>query len=218
MRASITLVRLALSVRLDPARRNPELAEIVTVGDTAVRVAVYVRAFTDSAMAADAIDFRAIGKALTDAATVTDDLGGQASADDDQTIDFFKALNHSAALADTARRDGTKALAHAAAVADVAAKAMTRGAADGASIADSLARAVQFSRDFGLYATLDYFAQDYVQDDIARIADSLARTAAFARSFAHTGSVADAGTALAQGYTTDPFYFAADYVGTARTF
>jgi hypothetical protein len=215
LRASITLVRLALSVRLDPARRNPELAEIVTVGDSAVRVAVYVRAFTDGAAVADA-QARAFAKALTDAATVTDDLGGQATADDDQTLGFWKSLSHSATLTDAARRDGTKALAHAAAVADVAAKAMTRGAADGASIADSFARAVQFTRDFGLYATLDYFAQDYVQDDIARVADAMVR--ALARPFSEAASASDAGTALAQGYVTDPFYFAADYVGTARTF
>lgn len=216
LRASFTYVRLVMRITLDPRRRNPELLDVVQLGDSATRVAVYARAFADAAAASD-LASRAFGKALADSATLTDDVGGQATADDDQTLGFFKALNHTGLAADAARRDGTKPLALSALLADSAIRAVGRPAADAASASDALARAVQYTRELGPYA-IDYFAENYVDIDAVAAADSLARVAAFARTLAHTGRAADAGSALWQQYTSDPLYFAEDFVGAARTF
>jgi hypothetical protein len=203
LRASITLVRLALSVRLDPARRNPELVEIATVGDSAVRVAVYVRAFTDSAAAFDAINSRAFGKALADTATLTDDVGGAASADDDQTMQFFKNVVELSWVTEAQARAGTKPFADAFAITDSAAKAVGWLPTDATTIADSAARVVQFARS---------------PSEAPTVSDLYARVGAFSRAFAHGGAAADAGLAAMQDYTSDATYFAADYVGIARTF
>lgn len=215
LRASFTFVRLVMRITLDPRRRNPELLEVVQLADSATRVAVYVRAFTDTAAVADAIASRALGKALADSASLTDDVGGQATADDDQTLGFFKALNHTGLAADTARRDGTKALALSALLADSAIRALGRPASDAAAASDALARTVAYSRELGPYA-IDYFAENYVDIDAVGAADSLARAAA--KALAHGGAAAEAGSLLAQGYTSDPFYFAEDFVGATRTF
>lgn len=94
---------------------------------------------SDTFTANDTIQPFQFAKNLDDTVRVTDDVGGEASVDDDQTIAFFKVRSDSGSVSDSE------------------VKLLGKGLGDGASAADSGSFIVQ-----GYVTDPTYFADDYV--------------------------------------------------------
>lgn len=270
IRARITIVSPRAVVTLDPLARNPIVVDAGVLSDVALVVLQIRRSPLAQVGIADAA-VRGLGRGFADTVGATDDLGGALSVDDDQVIEYGKAFDRIARVADTRRADTTKPVADGTGVRELASLGMSRPASDTAQTADAATRLVAYMRAFPQIYALDYFAEDYVDTDGARATDamqrgvarSIERTAratdaasravgrplsdaavasdAVARSVAraiadaaaaadqiasraidkaraNAASADDAGSLVSQGYTDSNTYFAADFVGTSRTF
>lgn len=159
---------------------------------------------TDAAFAADAQKFD-ITKALNDTVYVTDDIGAEATVDDDQTIQVQKRLINFAAMTDSV----------------VVTTEFQRAFSDSGSISDAAVIQVSYSR----HQTETISASDQVSllasfsrnpSDIAASQDS--QSASFGKIKSDIMGITDSGVLLNQDYVDNNLYFADDYVGEKRTF
>jgi hypothetical protein len=153
----------------------------------------------DAFSAADDREGLAFGKVLGHGVGATDDING-AMPLDDQTIEFFKSVDH---------------VAH---VGDAAAAYLQR---EFGEVAGALAE------NPTLLVATAYFETPAVAEAYAvslgkTVADAAQASEASAvlagKSLSETADAASSGSVLSQGYTVDMTYFAEDYVGTSRTF
>jgi hypothetical protein len=195
------------------------LSDAFTASELFSRVVSYIRSFsdgaqtaesyasefgkpsTDEALAGDSDPVRAFGKGLSSIVGATDDLDGAASILDDQVMFFFKATGHYASASDLFDR----------------AVIFNRGASDVSTAVETLGWALG-NTQADTSQTLDVNSRQVNKStaDLSVIGDSFVQLLGKLRSDSATS--ADSGALLNQDYTSDPFYFADDYVGTKRIF
>ncbi len=159
-------------------------------------------------------------KNISDQTFVTDDLDGQASAEDDQEIDFVKTRSEIVSIGDVFDRDVaySRAFTEAPAANDSPAKVVGRPASDSSTASDSFSRTVVYLRDFTespSTSDTDTITFGAVKSDDGALTDSDVKS--MSKSLAESPSAADSGSLRSQGYC-DFTYFAEDYVGASRTF
>jgi len=194
------------------------------------------KAPVDIAQLIDSASFSAI-KALADTVYSTDDVGGEASVDDDQYVSFFKNHTDLGFVSETLQKAVDTIRSDAAGVTDLAGTHPNKGVQDLASTIDSIITDVSkrpqdtsFVSDilvFLLTAERDLVdsaaASDLVNVLISKPFSDAASMADMANSTVTKGqydtlSVADSGLAFWQDYVDNPYYFAEDYIGTSQPF
>ncbi len=154
----------------------------------------------DAANLADAYRYDG-SKALADGVYATDDVDGAASILDDQEIQFIKQRANLVGISDVLERD----------------VAFVRGFADDADTTDQLATGLEKP-----LSDSPIFAEAYASALARTFSDSFGATDLdvlnFGKCPSDTTSFTDAGSLLSQGFTSDPTYFAEDFVGASRTF
>jgi len=147
----------------------------------------------------------AFSKGLNDTVYVTDDIGAEATIDDDQTIQVQKRLIELPSITDLVSR-----------VAEYA-----RSFSDSSSASDVFSRQVEYSRGF----TDSSFASETVvlssgvnktASDSASIVDQA--LALVGKRPSDIMNSSDSGVLLNQDYVDNNLYFADDYVGLKRIF
>ena len=159
-------------------------------------------------------------KNLSDQTFVTDDLDGEASAEDDQEIDFVKTRTEIVSIGDVFDRDVAfiRNFSETPAANDSPAKAVTRPVSDSGTASDTFAKTVVYIRDFTESPSTsdsDTITFDAVKSDDGALTDSDVKS--MSKSLTESPSAASSGTLRSQGYC-DFTYFAEDYVGASRTF
>jgi hypothetical protein len=150
----------------------------------------------------------------------TDDLDGEASAEDDQEIQFVKTRSDSSALTDNFSKTVTfsRTFTETPAVNDDQLFDVTKPLTESPSTSDSFSKVVAFSRSFsdGSSASdIDTLNTGKNLSDNGGIIDS--QVVQFTKASSDSGVAADSGSLRSQGYC-DFTYFAEDYVGASRTF
>lgn len=207
------------------------------MGGTDLSVLLLTKPFSDSFGATDS-DTLSFAKgvtetpALTDARIFdftkviseqlfsTDDLDGEASAEDDQEIQFVKTRSDSSALTDNFSKTVTfsRTFTETPAVNDDQSFDVTKPITESPSTSDSFSKVVAFSRSFsdGSSASdIDTLNTGKNLSDNGGIIDS--QVVQFTKASSDSGVAADSGSLRSQGYC-DFTYFAEDYVGASRTF
>lgn len=146
-----------------------------------------------------------ITKGLSDTVYATDDIGAEATIDDDQTLQVQKRLIELPSITDLISRVA----------------AYIRSFSDSAGVADSISLEAAYQRDF----TESPVASDSVAvsagynrtaSDSGSVADQVVSLVGKAASDIMNGS--DSGVLLNQDYVDNNLYFADDYVGLKRIF
>jgi len=175
------------------------------------------RGLVESCAVIDAAS-RTVTKGLFDIATVTDDVDGQASILDDETMSFLKGVSHQVRALDAIEL----------------VSGFNRTFADALNAFDLLSNGVLKSPNESLAASDQYtHLFDKRPIDTAVFADLVARTGLKAipdsgffsdfasksngKAFIEQTSITDTGFLRSQGYS-DFTYFAEDFVGASRTF
>lgn len=141
------------------------------------------------------------GKALTHTTAVVED----------EVLVFNKALSDTPAVTETHIFGFSRPLQNASLVSEAHAVAHSKFFTNVVNVTDDIDGAASILDD----QELAVFKQ---RTNIANASDFFVRQVAFVRTFGNSSSTADAGLLLKQGYTTDPFYFAEDYVGSSHSF
>lgn len=139
-----------------------------------------------------------IGKAISDALSVTDDLDGQATAQDDQEMQFFKSLSESPSLADTYVAEVGKNLSESPSITDSDVFEFGKTLSESPSITDA------YASEYGMAKT-----------DSSLISELALKLTG--KNLSESPSLTDSGSFRGQGYC-DFTYFADDYVGFSGTF
>lgn len=131
----------------------------------------------------------------------TDDVDGEASILDDQEMQFFKFTTDFAGASDLFDRT----------------VAYVRGFAEAPSVDDST-NLLSNKHIYDIPVASETIAKSVfrLRADSALIGDAAIVTPG--KVLLDLTSIADAGSLLSQGFTSDPNYFAGDYVGTSRAF
>lgn len=157
------------------------------------------KGLSDTARFSDSLT-RGFSKSLFDTMGVTDDIDGQASIKDDETMQFVKVLNEQTGSSDQFSRvvAFTRKFTDSAAATDAAIRNC------GKPLADPI-----FISDRSVLTTTKPFAEAMsVTESFAKASNKVASDAM---------GVTDSGSLRSQGYV-DFSYFAEDYVGDSRTF
>ena len=157
------------------------------------------KGLSDTARFSDSLT-RGFSKSLFNTMGVTDDIDGQASIKDDETMQFVKVLNEQTGSSDQFSRvvAFTRKFADSAAATDAAIRNC------GKPLADPI-----FISDRSVLTTTKPFAEAMsVTENFAKAPNKVASDAM---------GVTDSGSLRSQGYV-DFSYFAEDYVGDSRTF
>ena len=161
-----------------------------------------------------------ISMSFSDQAFVTDDLDGEATAEDDQEIQFVKVRSDGGVLTDSFAKTVTfvRAFTETPAANDDPSFDVTKPLTEGPSASDSFSKVVTFSRSFTespSVADSDTLNTGKNLSDNGGIIDS--QVVQFTKASSDSGVAADSGSLRSQGYC-DFTYFAEDYVGASRTF
>ena len=157
-------------------------------------------------------------KLLTDQAFATDDLDGEASAEDDQEIQFVKTRTDLASVTDVFDRDVVylRDFSETTAANDDSSLTVDKTLSESPSATESHTKAVGFSKaDAGTVSDADVLSTGKNLGDNGGIIDS--QVVQFTKASSDSGVAADSGSLRSQGYC-DFTYFAEDYVGASRTF
>ena len=189
---AVSLIATTTSQRLVRSVEAVSLIASVTVGYT-----IKYLTKSDSLSISESQSFN-IGKAISDALSVTDDFDGQATAQDDQEMQFFKSLSDSTSLTDAYVVDIAKNLSESPSIADSAVFEFDKPLSDSSSITDV------YACEYGMAKT-----------DSSLISESALKLTG--KNFIESPSLTDSGSFRGQGYC-DFTYFADDYVGFSGTF
>jgi hypothetical protein len=167
----------------------------------------------------DAEEFTYV-KNVSEQIFATDDIDGEASAEDDQEIAFVKTRTEIIGITDVFDRDVAflRNFTETPAANDSPAKVVGRPLSDNGSASDTFAKNVVYLRDFtdssGMTDsdTIDFGS---VKSDDGVFADSEVKSGG--KFITESPSAVSSGTLRSQGYC-DFTYFAEDYVGASRTF
>tara|TARA_R100000231_G_scaffold104750_1_gene77660 strand:+ start:14985 stop:16118 length:1134 start_codon:yes stop_codon:yes gene_type:complete len=153
------------------------------------------KSLTDTFGTGDAIQSFQFGKKLDDTARATDDVGGEASVDDDQTIAFFKVTGDIAGADDNLSRvvSFTRAFSDGSGVTDLPSIAFNTSPSDNATFSDDAVISYGMNPDENIGAT-DNFSKTVAYTrgltDSTGAADVF-RIRNFSKSLSDTSSVAD---------------------------
>jgi hypothetical protein len=159
-----------------------------------------------------------ITKLLTDQAVATDDLDGEATAEDDQEIQFVKTRTDLASITDVFDRVVVfvRDFSEAPAANDDQSLTIGKGLSESPSATESHTKAVGFNKaDAGTVSDADVLSTGKNLGDNGGIIDS--QVVQFTKASSDSGVASDSGNLRSQGYC-DFTYFAEDYVGASRTF
>ena len=176
--------------------------------------------FFNSGTYADVSVF-ATHKFLAEDIDVTDDLDGEAVADDDQTMTFVKVTSDLSSFTDSVALQlvWQRALSDAGSFSDSPAFAVTVPLSDSGVAQDLLNRQVDYSRAFqetSVFSDAPAFALATDKADNGYAAETDVKSINKLRS--ESATLADSGLLISQGYVDNPNYFAEAYVGISRTF
>ena len=147
----------------------------------------------------------AITKGLNDAVYATDDIGAEATLDDDQTLQFQKRLIDFAGISDSAELEAAfaRGFADAGFITDSVNVFLqyARPQVDALSASDSVSISAEYDRQIGDGTT----TQDNLVSLVGKVKSDIL-------------GVEDSGFLLSQDYIDNNLYFANDYVGEKRTF
>lgn len=161
---------------------------------------------------------RVVAKQLLDQISVTDDLDGAASIQDDQEIQFFKSTSEVAHVIDSIRIACiySRFFNEVAQIADLAAKQFSKQLIDAGSASDSrmltLGKGIAES---GLAGDLVTKTSTKASAETAQVVDT--RVFSTLSSKTDMARITDTGSLRSQGYC-DFTYFAEDFVGSSRSF
>ena len=159
-------------------------------------------------------------KVISEQLFSTDDLDGEASAEDDQEIQFVKTRSDSSALTDNFSKTVTfsRTFTEAPAANEEHSFDVTKPLTEAPTASDSFGKVVAFSRSFteaGSASDSDTLNTGKNLSDNGGIID--AQVVQFTKASSDSSVAADSGSLRSQGYC-DFTYFAEDYVGASRTF
>lgn len=159
-------------------------------------------------------------KVISEQLFSTDDLDGEASAEDDQEIQFVKTRSDSSALTDNFSKTVTfsRTFSEAPAANEEHSFDVTKPLTEAPTASDSFGKVVAFSRSFteaGSASDSDTLNTGKNLSDNGGIID--AQVVQFTKASSDSSVAADSGSLRSQGYC-DFTYFAEDYVGASRTF
>jgi hypothetical protein len=147
----------------------------------------------------------AISKSLNDTVYVTDDIGAEATIDDDQTLQFQKRVINFASMTDavTLTTEYDRSFSDSLSMTDsiVVEAAYLRPQSDSASVSDNVSLIAEYARSVSDTAS--------TQDNQASLVGKVE---------SDTLGIADSGVLLSQDYVDNNLYFADDYVGEKRIF
>ena len=176
--------------------------------------------FADSGAASDVftrqVDF---SRAFEDDVFFTDDVDGEATILDDQEMQFFKNTTDVANVSESFDRIVAyiRAFSHSAAATDDSVNTVGKGLAD-LSVVSETTNLLTSKQIYDIPVANENIAKSFSRSraDSALIGDAAIVTPG--KVLLDLASLADAGSLLSQGFTSDPNYFAGDYVGTSRAF
>lgn len=171
----------------------------------------------DTAYSADQINKFEMTMQLATSVGVTDDLDGQAVPDDDQTIQFIKALSNVSYSADSQVLTPGKVLSDSYSLADSNILTFGKTASDSAATSDTqtFAAAKQVTDiSTAAEAAVLAFAKPFTDGSDATESD----IKSFGKIRSDSALSSDSGSLLNQDYVDNPHYFADDFVGAKRTF
>lgn len=159
-------------------------------------------------------------KVISEQLFSTDDLDGEASAEDDQEIQFVKTRSDSSALTDNFSKTVTfsRTFTEAPAANEEHSFDVNKPLTEAPTASDSFGKVVAFSRSFteaGSASDSDTLNTGKNLSDNGGIID--AQVVQFTKASSDSSVAADSGSLRSQGYC-DFTYFAEDYVGASRTF
>ena len=159
-------------------------------------------------------------KVISEQLFSTDDLDGEATAEDDQEIQFVKTRSDSSALTDDFSKTVTfsRTFTEAPAANEDHSFDVTKPLTEAPTTSDSFGKVVAFSRSFteaGSALDSDTLNTGKNLSDNGGIID--AQVVQFTKASSDSSVAADSGSLRSQGYC-DFTYFAEDYVGASRTF
>lgn len=159
-------------------------------------------------------------KVISEQLFSTDDLDGEASAEDDQEIQFVKTRSDSSALTDNFSKTVTfsRTFSEAPAANEEHSFDVTKPLTEAPTASDSFGKVVAFSRSFteaGSASDSDTLNTGKNLSDNGGIID--VQVVQFTKASSDSSVAADSGSLRSQGYC-DFTYFAEDYVGASRTF
>ncbi len=175
--------------------------------------------FTESPALTDIQTFD-ISMTFSEQTFVTDDLDGEASAEDDQEMQFVKVRSDGGALTDSFAKTVTfvRSFTETPAANDEPSFDLTKPLTESPSASDSFSKVVAFDRSFAESPSVtdsDTLNTGKNLSDNGGIID--AQVVQFTKVSSDSGVAADSGSLRSQGYC-DFTYFAEDYVGASRTF
>lgn len=193
--------------------------DLIEITDVLSLLITYGRNLTESPALTDSQAFD-ISMSFSDQAFVTDDLDGEATAEDDQEIQFVKVRSDGGVLTDSFAKTVTfaRSFTETPAANDDPSFNVTKPLTEGPSASDSFSKVLAFSRSFTespSVADSDTLNTGKNLSDNGGIIDS--QVVQFTKVSSDSGVAADSGSLRSQGYC-DFTYFAEDYVGASRTF
>jgi len=159
-----------------------------------------------------------ITKFLSDQAFATDDLDGEASAEDDQEISFVKTRTEIASLTDLFSRivSFARSFTESPSATDDLSLTVSKSISEAPAVTDELNKVIAFTKsDAGTVSDSEALNTSKNLSDNGGIID--AQVVQFTKASSDSGVAADSGSLRSQGYC-DFTYFAEDYVGASRTF
>ena len=176
-----------------------DVGKVLSDAPTAASLAqlLLTRGYAD-AFAASEARAQLFGKVLGHGVGATDDLNG-AMPLDDQTISFFKSLDHIASTADSPT------------------KLFSRGLFDGSAAAEDAVLLVA-KPYFETAAAAEAYALTNTKILGHTAGASDADVLLSGKTLGDSAGAGESGSLRSQGYTVDLTYFAEDYVGASRTF
>ena len=171
----------------------------------------------DTAYSADQINKFEMTMQLATSVGVTDDFDGAAVPDDDQTIQFIKALSNVSYSADNQVLSPGKVLTDSYTLSDSNILTFGKTAADSAATSDTQTFAATkplSDSSTAAEAKVLAFAKPFTDGSSAAESD----IKSFGKIRSDSALSSDSGTLLNQDYVDNPNYFADDYVGAKRTF
>lgn len=198
--------------------QGPQLDHI-EITDLFSLLITYGRNLTEDPAITDSHAFD-ISMTFSEQTFVTDDLDGEATAEDDQEIQFVKTRSDSGALTDSFAKTVTfvRSFTETPAANDDPSFDVTKPLTEGPSASDSFSKVVAFSRSFAESPSVtdsDTLNTGKNLGDNGGIIDS--KVLQVTKVSSDAGVASDSGSLRSQGYC-DFTYFAEDYVGASRTF
>ena len=180
----------------------------------------FAKGVTNYAEAIEVV-FRELEKTLNDFASVTDDLDGEASIEDDQVMSFVKVRVDTGTFSDIASvtTSFNRSFSDSAIWQDSALLGAGKYLIDHSTVSELLDRTVAFNRQFSDSATWQDTTRLTTSSTILDNSyASESNVKSFTRVRSDSASVADSGVIFSQDYVDNPYYFAEDYVGNAVNF